>query len=260
MKRVALKMKDVQLFDLPSAFAGGNTVQPTNDFNEFKKEDIEQSVANRFEQQARNYRDKIAVKVADRHLSYDALNRRANRVAHAVLREYDDCRRLNANEKTRYKRQMMLHHWGIDAQEKLKKTTVLVAGAGGSGSPLIMQLALAGFGTIIICDFDEVELSNLNRQVLHDESRIGMNKALSAAQTVQRINPNVRVIAYSQKITRDNIHRLAANAAIIFDNVIYPLPMRRPKGYSPHHLLHDRYECLRGYFSHPPYPLLSLFV
>jgi len=219
MKRVALKMKDVQLFDLPSAFAGGNTVQPTNDFNEFKKEDIEQSVANRFEQQARNYRDKIAVKVADRHLSYDALNRRANRVAHAVLREYDDCRRLNTNEKTRYKRQMMLHHWGIDAQEKLKKTTVLVAGAGGSGSPLIMQLALAGFGTIIICDFDEVELSNLNRQVLHDESRIGMNKALSAAQTVQRINPNVRVIAYSQKITRDNIHRLAANAAIIFDNV-----------------------------------------
>lgn len=219
MKRVALKMKDVQLFDLPSAFAGGNTVQPTNDFNEFKKEDIEQSVANRFERQARIYRDKIAVKVADRHLSYGALNRRANRVAHAVLREYDDSRRLNGNEKTRYKRQMMLHHWGIDAQEKLKNTAVFVAGAGGSGSPLIMQLALAGFGTIIICDFDEVELSNLNRQVLHDESRIGMNKALSAAQTVQRINPNVRVIAYSQKITRDNIHCLAANAAIIFDNV-----------------------------------------
>ncbi len=212
-------MKDVRLFDLPTAAARGNTVKPTNDFNEFKKEDIEQSIGQRFEQQTCLYGDKIAIKVEARHLTYDALNRRANLTAHAVMQYYDDRYRLDLNEKARYKRQIMLHRWGIDAQEKLKSTTVFVAGAGGSGSPLIMQLALTGFGTIIICDFDEVELSNLNRQVLHDESRIGMNKALSAAQTVQRINPNVKVIAYSQKITQDNIQRLTANASIIFDNV-----------------------------------------
>ncbi|UCH97791.1 MAG: amino acid adenylation domain-containing protein, partial [Candidatus Aminicenantes bacterium] len=147
------------------------------------------------------------------------LNRYANRVARVVMEKYDDRYRLNENEKIRYNRQLMLHKWGIEEQEKLKSTTVFAAGAGGSGSPLIMQLALMGIGTIIVCDFDEVELSNLNRQLLHDESRIGINKALSAQMTVKRINPNVKVIPISQKLTRENVHELVGEAEIIFDNL-----------------------------------------
>jgi len=214
-----MKLKDFKLFDGPTALEEGNTVKPENDFIEFKKEDIYQSVSRRFEQQARIYENKTAVKRDDRCLTYDALNREANRVAHTVSETYDDRYRLNENEKTRYNRQMILHNWGIEAQEQLKRTTVFAAGVGGSGSPLIMQLALAGFGTIIMCDYDRVELSNLNRQVLHDESRVNMNKAISASQSVKQINPNVKVIAYTRKITRENIHQMVGDAAIIFDNV-----------------------------------------
>jgi len=116
-------------------------------------------------------------------------------VAHAALEAYDDRYQLSRDEKTRYARQMLLHQWGVEGQEKLKSVTVFAAGAGGSGSPLIMQLALLGIGTIIVCDFDDVDLSNLNRQVLHDESRIGLNKALSAKKTVEKINPRTRVAA-----------------------------------------------------------------
>jgi len=134
------------------------------------------------------------------------------------LRKTSSCE-LNENEKTRYKRQMLLDNWGIEGQTKLKETKVFVAGAGGSASPLIQQLALVGFGTIVVCDFDDVELSNLNRQILHDESRIGMNKALSAEKTIKRINPNINVVVYREKITRENVYGLVGDCSIIFDNV-----------------------------------------
>jgi len=120
-------------------------------------------------------------------------------------------------EKTRYSRQMLLEGWGIHAQEKLKQATVFVGGAGGGASSVIMQLALAGVGTIIICDYDNVELSNLNRQFLHDESRIGMNKALSAKITIDKINPHVNVIPITEKLTRENVFDCVKNASIIFD-------------------------------------------
>ncbi len=127
--------------------------------------------------------------------------------------------KLSEAEKTRYQRQILMDGWGIEGQERLKAATVFVAGAGGSGSPLIQQLALCGFGTIIICDYDSIELSNLNRQSLHDESRIGMNKALSAKMTVERLNPNINVIPRQEKITRENVFELVGDAEIIFDNV-----------------------------------------
>jgi len=135
------------------------------------------------------------------------------------LKRYDDAYKLSEAESTRYKRQILLDGWGIQGQERLKASTVFVAGAGGSGSPLIQQLALCGFGTIIICDYDTVELSNLNRQSLHDETRIGMNKALSAKKTVERMNPHINVIARQEKITLDNVFELVGDAEIIFDNV-----------------------------------------
>ncbi|MCP4157768.1 MAG: AMP-binding protein, partial [bacterium] len=127
--------------------------------------------------------------------------------------------KLNESEKTRYKRQILLDGWGLEGQERLKAAKVFVAGAGGSGSPLIQQLALCGFGNIVICDFDDVELSNLNRQSLHDETRIGMNKALSAKKTVERMNPNINVIPCTEKITRENVFQLVGDCEIIFDNV-----------------------------------------
>jgi len=131
----------------------------------------------------------------------------------------EDRYRLSKEEKTRYMRQLLLDGWGVHAQEKIKRTTVFVAGAGGIGSAVLQQLALVGMGTVIVCDYDVVELSNLNRQIMHDESRIGMNKALSAQKTIRRINPNVNVVPYRQKITRENIDELVGNAAVIFDCV-----------------------------------------
>jgi amino acid adenylation domain-containing protein len=135
------------------------------------------------------------------------------------LQLHRDRYKLSEREKTRYSRQLLLDGWGLEGQERLKAATVFVAGAGGSGSPLIQQLALCGFGSIIICDYDSVELSNLNRQSLHDESRLGMNKALSAKMTVERLNPHVRVIAHTEKIDRQNVFDLVGEAEIIFDNV-----------------------------------------
>jgi molybdopterin/thiamine biosynthesis adenylyltransferase/acyl carrier protein len=127
--------------------------------------------------------------------------------------------KLSGKEKVRYQRQMLLDGWGIGSQERLKSSMVFVVGAGGTGSPTLMQLALCGFGTIVVCDDDVVDLSNLNRQFMHDETRIGMNKALSAKKTIKRINPHINVIAYQEKVTRENLDRLAADAEIIFDCV-----------------------------------------
>jgi amino acid adenylation domain-containing protein len=126
---------------------------------------------------------------------------------------------LDDYDRERYKRQMMLDQWNEGSQERLKSATVFVAGAGGIGSPVLMQLALLGVGNIIITDFDEVDLSNLNRQFMHNDSRIGMNKAESAKLTIQQTNPKINVIVHKERITRDNIKRLVANADLIFDCV-----------------------------------------
>ncbi len=213
------KLKDLKGIGLKTVELKENIVKPTNPFLEFKTEEIHQSIGERFEEQVKKYPHKVAVKTGPFSITYDALNRQANRTAHAVLETYDDRYALEDAEKTRYTRQLMLHQWGIEAQEKLKSTTVFAAGAGGSGSPLILQLALLGIGTIIICDFDDVDLSNLNRQVLHDESRIGMNKALSAEKSVKQINPNVNVVTHNRKITAENVEEMVGDAAVIFDNV-----------------------------------------
>lgn len=129
---------------------------------------------------------------------------------------------LTQEELTRYTRQIALEGWGVETQEKLKKMTVFVAGAGGSGSPIITQLALLGVGQIRICDFDVVDWSNLNRQFLHcvsNESRIGVNKAISAQKTVANINPFVEVEVFTTRITDDNIDEMIGDASIIFDSV-----------------------------------------
>jgi len=120
-------------------------------------------------------------------------------------------------EKTRYNRQIILSGWGEEGQKKVKQATVFIAGAGGLGSPVAIYLAAAGVGRLRICDFGEPELSNLNRQVLHDEEDIGKNKALSAKESIAKINPHIKVENLSDKIERENIAHLVGDAHIIVD-------------------------------------------
>lgn len=194
-------------------------IRPDNPYTTFERAEIEQTLIERFEKQVSKRPGHVALKSGTRSLSYAQLNQLANRTGHMIMENHSPVPGLSKEEKIRYGRQLLLDGWGIEAQEKLKEVTVFAAGAGGSGSPTIMQLALLGVGNLIICDFDKVELSNLNRQALHDESRLGMNKAESAAMTVRRMNPNVNVTARVEKLTRENIAELAGDASIIFDNL-----------------------------------------
>lgn len=124
---------------------------------------------------------------------------------------------LRPEEHQRYARQMMLDGWGEETQRRLKDTTVFVAGAGGLGSPVAMYLAVAGVGHIRLCDFDAPEYSNLNRQILHDPSRIGVNKAVSGQQTLATLNPDVEVIALPEMIDENSVERLVGDATLILD-------------------------------------------
>src|SRR5512143_756121 len=124
---------------------------------------------------------------------------------------------LSENELKRYTRQMMIEGWGMETQQKLKESTVFIAGAGGLGSPVSIYLAVAGIGNIRICDFDSPDWSHLNRQILHDHTRIGTNKAVSARMTLERLNPDIRVTAFTDKIVEENVDSLVGGADIILD-------------------------------------------
>ncbi|MGE5343419.1 MAG: AMP-binding protein [Candidatus Omnitrophota bacterium] len=177
------------------------------------------SFAQHFQTLVMEKSDEIAVKSGTQSLSFHLLDAQSNRLARRIIESYDDRFQLSGEEHNRYQRQILLDRWGVECQEKLKSTTVFVAGAGGIGSQIIQQLALLGFGTLIICDDDTVELSNLNRQSMHDLSRMGMNKALSAQMTVQRINPHVTVRVRQERIKWENIDDLVEDSQIIFDCV-----------------------------------------
>jgi amino acid adenylation domain-containing protein len=195
------KLKDILIGEAPALPVGSN----------------HSSIVGFFEEQVEKNGDNIVVNSVDSSWTYQFLDRYGESVARVILENYDDRYKLSREERIRYKRQMLLFGWGQQSQEKLKGTTVFVAGAGGGASPTIVQLALAGFGTIKVCDFDEVELSNLNRQFLHDGERLGMNKALSARMTIEKTNPHVKVIPYTRKLTRENVFEMVGDADIIFD-------------------------------------------
>ncbi len=124
---------------------------------------------------------------------------------------------LTMEELQRYDRQIMIYGFGEAGQEKLKKAKVFLAGAGGLGSPVAIYLAAAGIGTLRIADHDKVELSNLNRQVLHWEEDIGKRKVDSAAAKLRKFNKNIKIEAISETITESNISRLVGNADLIVD-------------------------------------------
>jgi len=130
---------------------------------------------------------------------------------------------LTNDELERYDRQIMIRGLGEKGQEKLKQARVAIAGAGGLGSPVAIYLAVAGVGTIRIIDHDKVELSNLNRQVLHWDKDVGRDKVESAREKLSPLNRNVRIETVKETITEANISRLVAGCDVIFD-AMYNLP------------------------------------
>jgi molybdopterin/thiamine biosynthesis adenylyltransferase len=124
---------------------------------------------------------------------------------------------LSDEEKQRYDRQMMVRGIGEEGQEKLKKARVVIAGAGGLGTPSALYLAAAGVGTIRIVDSDRVELSNLNRQILHWNKDIGRNKTDSAAEKLRDINNTIQIEAIAETIDEESVARLTAGFDVILD-------------------------------------------
>lgn len=115
---------------------------------------------------------------------------------------------LNTEEKERYVRQIMLPDFGEAGQAKLKAARVLVIGAGGLGSPAAFYLAAAGIGTVALADFDQVELSNLQRQLLHTTADLGRRKIDSGRETLQALNPALQVPVYAEPITKESLREL----------------------------------------------------
>jgi molybdopterin/thiamine biosynthesis adenylyltransferase len=117
----------------------------------------------------------------------------------------------------RYSRQILLEEVGIRGQELLLEGRVLIIGAGGLGSPAALYLAAAGVGTIGIVDHDEVELSNLQRQILHSSPDIGRPKVVSARRKMESLNPDVRIVEYRDAATPDTIAEIIAGFDFVID-------------------------------------------
>ncbi len=124
---------------------------------------------------------------------------------------------FSEDQINRYARHIILNEVGGIGQAKLLRSRVLVIGAGGLGSPLVMYLAAAGVGVIAVVDDDVVDLSNLQRQVLHRTARIGQPKVVSAAATVAELNPDVDLIGVQQRFTSANAARLIADYDVVVD-------------------------------------------
>src|ERR1051325_1095186 len=117
---------------------------------------------------------------------------------------------LSNEEIRRYSRHLILPEVGLAGQKKIKKASVLCIGAGGLGSPIAMYLAAAGIGKVGILDFDTVDFSNLQRQIIHSTDDVGRPKTESAKETIQSINPNTDVVLHNTRITSDNALELIA--------------------------------------------------
>jgi adenylyltransferase/sulfurtransferase len=124
---------------------------------------------------------------------------------------------LNNDEIRRYSRHLILPEVGMAGQKKIRSTSVLCIGAGGLGSPIALYLAAAGIGKMGIVDFDTVDYSNLQRQILHTDADVGRSKAESAKETIAGINPNVEVVLHNTRITSENALDLIRPYDIVVD-------------------------------------------
>jgi molybdopterin/thiamine biosynthesis adenylyltransferase/rhodanese-related sulfurtransferase len=124
---------------------------------------------------------------------------------------------LSRAQQQRYSRHLLIPEVGTKGQARLLESKVLLIGAGGLGSPAAMYLAAAGVGTIGIVDFDVVDLSNLQRQVLHTTDRVGEKKVESARKTITALNPEVKVLAHEEMLVGDNVERIIEGYDVILD-------------------------------------------
>jgi molybdopterin-synthase adenylyltransferase len=124
---------------------------------------------------------------------------------------------LTPDEIERYKRQLVLKEIGGEGQQRLKDAKVLVVGAGGLGSPLLIYLAAAGIGQIGIIDDDRVSLDNLQRQVMYDAASVGTYKTRSAAKSIERLNPHVETRLYTTRLQPENAIEIISHYDIVAD-------------------------------------------
>lgn len=124
---------------------------------------------------------------------------------------------MDDQQLLRYSRHLLLDDFGVTGQERLMRSHVLIIGAGGLGCPVAMYLAGAGIGQLTLCDGDQVEMSNLPRQVLHRASRIGMNKALSAQQELAALNPDCQVTAVPTYVDGALLDQLVQSAMVVVE-------------------------------------------
>ncbi|MBN1534938.1 MAG: HesA/MoeB/ThiF family protein [Spirochaetes bacterium] len=173
---------------------------------------------------------------------------------------------LTKKERELYQRQMLMPSWGTEAQEKLCRSTVFIAGAGGLGSPVIAYLAAAGIGNLVICDSDTVVLSNLNRQIVHSFSTLGTPKVDSAARRLAETNPYVAIRAICTRITSRNMSSIIGAPDIIIDCLDNFQTRLIVNEYAVRHslpLLHGGIEAMRGqisFFTPPDTPCLACIL
>ena len=124
---------------------------------------------------------------------------------------------MEDSELLRYSRHILLEEFGIDGQARVSAGRVLVIGAGGLGSPVALYLAAAGVGRIVLVDDDEVDLTNLQRQVAHSHDRVGLPKVESAAQAMRGINPDIAIETHALRADETLLSRLVAEADVVVD-------------------------------------------
>lgn len=124
---------------------------------------------------------------------------------------------MNDNQLLRYSRHILLPQIGYEGQEKLTQSHALIVGAGGLGSPAALYLAAGGVGTLTVCDFDAVDLTNLQRQILHTTAAVGVNKAVSARDSLLAINPDVKIHTVETKSSADQFAKLMTEADVVLD-------------------------------------------
>ena len=124
---------------------------------------------------------------------------------------------MNDNQLLRYSRHILLPEIGIEGQERLLGARALIIGAGGLGSPIALYLASAGVGHLTICDGDTVDLTNLQRQIVHRTDAVGQEKARSAQATLRSINPEIEVVAITERIAGERLSALVRETHVVLD-------------------------------------------
>ena len=124
---------------------------------------------------------------------------------------------MNDEQLLRYSRHILLDEIGIEGQQKLLAASALVIGAGGLGSPAAMYLASAGVGRIVLVDDDEVDLTNLQRQIMHTSARVGQSKVDSGRAALLQINPEIEVVALHERVSGERLAQLVAQSSVVLD-------------------------------------------